>query len=77
MGTLKGKLPEGRCLTVAGTEGNVSDTPEDKAFAVQKAADTIRNLFQALERDHGVEGQRVAVECEAPIKFTASIHCRH
>ena len=50
-------------------------TPQNQAFVLRAAADKIRSILTALEREQGVEIQRVVVDCDNIVKFTTTIHC--
>ncbi len=49
--------------------------PPNQAFVLRAAADKIRSILTALEREQGMEVQRVVVDCDNIVKFTTTIHC--
>ena len=53
-----------------------ANKPDITPFLLQGAADKIRSILLALERDHDIDIQRVEVDCKNLAKFTTTIHCR-
>ena len=53
-----------------------ANSPDITPLLLQSAADKIRSILLALERDQAVDIERVVIDCRSLAKFTTTIFCR-
>lgn len=53
-----------------------ANSPDTTPLLLQSAADKIRSILLALERDQAVDIERVVIDCRSLAKFTTTIFCK-